>query len=241
MTTTQTTRMYAPTGVGGVIQAPNGTYFVASDGSVTVNAADVRYLTDLGFVFSTTEHRVFTFPGAPVASSATVTVTSTSLTAGSLTIAAQPDVCRQLQVRTDPGTTAITAGSLVMTYTANDGTTQVDTLSLITAASTTATLTTTKGVEVLSSAVISGVTGGTTPGIQIGTNNYLGVPVPPRFSNFTVTSEKKITPTAGTLGLTVPSNDTVPTALVTTGALILPTTAPNGTIGLSFGYNFTFP
>jgi hypothetical protein len=63
--------------------------------------------------------------------SAGVTVASTSLTAGTLTIAAQTDVPRQLAAIIYPGTTSITAGSLVYTYTANDSTAQVDTLSLV--------------------------------------------------------------------------------------------------------------
>ena len=77
--------------------------------------------------------------------------------------------------------------------------------------------------------------------IQIGTNNYLAVPAPPRFVDFAVTSEKKTTPTAGTLGLSVPSDDTVPTLLITAGALVTPSTVPDGTHQLSFGYNVTYP
>jgi hypothetical protein len=244
MSTTQTVRLFAPTGVGGLIQAPGGNYPVLSDGTVTVNAADVQYLMALGFEYAVIEHRVYTTAGAPVAQSTSQTVGSTSLTVGSLTIAAQPDTPRQLQAIVYPGG-AITAGVLTLTYTANDGTTQVDALSLIMASQTAgtagATLATTKGVERIASAVVSGLTGGVSPGIQIGTNNYVAVPVPPRFVDFVVNYEKKISFTAGTLGLSVPSDDTVPTLLNTAGALITPTTVPNGTNWLSFGYTFVFP
>lgn len=244
MSTTQTVKLFAPTGAGGQIQASNGTYFVASDGTVTVNAADVQAFLALGFEFAVTEHRIFNFPGAPAILNATVTVGSTSLTAGSLTIAAQPDVARQVQAVVFPGG-AITAGTLTFTYTANDGTTQVDALSLVMASQTAgtagATLATTKGVERMASAVVAGLTGGVSPGIQCGTNNYLGVPVPPRFVDFAVTSEKKITPTAGTLGLSVPADEAVPTLVITAGALVTPTTVPNGTLGFSVGYNVTSP
>ena len=244
MSTTQTVKLFAPTGGGGQIQAPNGTYFVASDGTVAVNAADVASLVALGFEFAVTDHRNYVFPGAPVAQSATVTVSSTSLTVGSLTIAAHPDVPRQVQAVVFPGG-AITAGTLTYVYTANDGTTQTDALSLVMASQSTgvagATLATTKGVERMTSVTVAGLTGGVSPGVQAGTNNYLAVPVPPRFVDFAVTSEKKITPTNGTLGLTVPSDDTVPTLLITAGALVTPSTVPDGTHGLSFGYNVTYP
>jgi len=241
MATTQTVRMFAPTGIGGLIQAPSGTYAVASDGVVTANAADAQFLLGLGFQFAVTDHKLYTTGGAPAASSAAVTVSSTSLTAGSLTIAAQPDTPRQLQAVVFPGaTTAITAGNLVLTYTANDGTTQVDTLSLVMATQTAgtagATLTTTKGVERLASAVVSGLVGGTSPGVQIGTNNFLAVPVPPRFVDFAVVAEKKITWATG-----LPADEAVPTSFITAGALVTPTTNPNATLGFSFGYNVTFP
>jgi hypothetical protein len=246
MATTQTVRLYAPVGIGGLIQAVNGTYTVASDGTVTVNAADVQYLVSLGFEYAVTEHNFYTWPGAPVAASNTVTVSSTSLTVGTLTIAAQPDVPRQLQTIVYPGTSAITAGTLTYVYSANDGTTQTDSFSLTgmasqTAGSAGATLSTTKGVERLTSITIAGLTGGTTPGVAVGTNGYLAVPVAPRFVDFVVTAEKKVTPTAGTLGLSVPSDDTVPTALITSGALISTTTAPDGTHQLSVGYTYVYP
>ena len=246
MSTSQTVRMFAPTGVGGTIQAINGTYVVASDGTVTVNASDVQYLQSLGFQFALVDHRQYTTPGAPVAANIGVTATSTSLTVGTLTIAAQPDVPRQLQAIVYPGTSFITAGTLTWVYTANDGTTQTDVSSLTGMASQTvgaagATLSTTKGVERLTSLTVAGLSGGTSPGIQVGTNNYVAVPVPARFVDFAVTSEKKLTPTAGTLGLTVPSDDTVPTLVISSGALVTPTTVPDGTHQLSFGYNVTLP
>lgn len=246
MSTTQTVKLFAPPGVGGQIQASNGTYFVASDGTVTVNAADVASLVSLGFEFAVTDHRIYAFPGAPVASSATTTVSSTSLTVGSLTIANQPDVPRQLQAVVFPGTSSITSGTLTYVYTANDGTTQTDVFPLTgmasqTAGSAGATLATTKGVERLTSATVAGLTGGTSPGVQVGTNNYLGVPVPPRFVDFAVTSEKKASPAVSSTGLSVPSDDAVPTLVIAAGALVTPTTVPDGTHQLSIGYNVTYP
>lgn len=244
MSTTQTVRMFAPTGIGGLIQAPNGTYVVGSDGVVTVNAADAQFLIGLGFQYAVTQKFTYTTPGAPVAQSATVTTASGALSNGTLAIT-QPDCNRQIQAIVFPGTTSITAGTLTYVYTANDGTTQTDVLNLAMASQAAgvagATLATTKGVERMTSMTVAGLSGGTSPTIEVGTNNFLGVPVPQRFADFAVLSEKKITPTAGTLGLTVPSDETVPTTLITTGALISPTSAPNGTLWLSFGYNATYP
>jgi hypothetical protein len=230
--------MFAPSGIGGLIQAPNGTYTVASDGTITANSADVQYLVSLGFEFAVIDHRFFVFPGAPAIKNATVTVSSVALTSGTLTIAAQPDVPRQLAVVLDPSGT-ISAGTLTMVYTANDGTSQTDVLSLVATGLT--TLTTTKGVERLTSATVAGVSGGSTPGIQVGTNNFLAVPVPPRFVDWALTSEKKITPTAGTLGLSVPADEAIATLVVSSGALFSPTQVPDGTHGMSVGYTYTYP
>jgi hypothetical protein len=60
---------------------------------------------------------------------------------------------------------------------------------------------------------------------------------PPTFS---VTKETKITPIAGALGLSVPSDETVGT-VTAAGALVSPTTAPNGSGSLNFCYSNAFP
>jgi hypothetical protein len=59
-------------------------------------------------------------------------VASVALANGALAIANQPDTARQVDARVDPGAAAITAGTLTVTYAANDGTAaQVDVLSLV--------------------------------------------------------------------------------------------------------------
>jgi len=246
MATSATVKMFAPPAGGGAIQTQfSGTVYVGTDGTVTVNAQDVPTMVALGYQFAVAGHNFWSTPGAPVAASATVTVSSAALSNGTLTIAAQPDVPRQLAAVVFPGTLNITAGTLTYTYQANDGTVQVDVLSLVmgsqAAGTAGGTLNTTKGVERLISAVVAGLSGGASPGIQVGTNNYLGVPVPPRFVDFALVSEKKTTPTTGSLGLTVGSDDTVSTNLISTGALVSPTTAPDGTHWISFGYTFNSP
>jgi hypothetical protein len=240
-------KLIAPAGVGGVVQGRSGTtYTIASDGTISsVSPLDVDALINDGFLFAIPRHNTAVIP-APVAASAGVTVASVALANGTLTVAAQPDVPRQLQIIVNPGTTAISAGNLAMTYTANDGTAQVDNFSMVMAAGAAAgtivtTLSTSKGVEHLASAVVTAMSGGTSPAIQIGTNNYLALPVDPGFVDFAVTSEKKITPTAGTLGLSVPADNTVSTVAISAGALYTPTTVPDGTHSLSIGYNYTYP
>ncbi len=240
-----TVRMYAPPGAGGVIQTNNsGNVFVQSDGTVTVQATDALDLLKLGYEYANFGHNYYTVQGAAVASVA-ATVTSTSLTAGTYAIAAQPDYPRQLQVQTSPGTTSISAGTLTAVYLANDGTTQTDSFSLAQSAQAAAntignTQTTTKGVEHVVSFTVAGLTGGTSPGIQIGTTNYLGMPVPPRFAGFAVTKETKIIPTAGSLGLQVASDETIG-SVIASGGLVQPTTAPATSFGLSFGYTYFYP
>lgn len=240
-----TVRLFAPAGVGGLIQTANsGNVFVQSDGTVTVNSSDATDLIRLGYQFAVTQHNYLTVQGAAVAAVA-ATVTSVALTVGTLTVAAQPDYPRQLQFQISPGTTSISAGTLTAVYLANDGTTQTDSFSLAQSAQASANLigmtqTTTKGVEHVISLTVAGVTGGTSPGIQVGTTNFLGMPVAPRFVDFAVTKETKVIPTAGSLGLQVASDETIG-SVIASGGLVSPTTAPATSFGLSFGYTYIMP
>ena len=247
-------KMFAPAGFGGsLLTANSGTVFVQSDGTVTVSALDANDLIKLGFQFAVVQHGVYAPPAAPAAASQAATVTSVSLSAGStsLTIAAQPDLPRQLQALVSCGSPAL-SGVLQMTYVANDGTTVVDSLAFTSAGTLAAgqigaTLATSKAVEKLVSAIALGITGGSSQGIQIGTNTSLGIPVSPRFVDFAVTKESRIT-VAGTV-----NSSSVATSLITAadeavgtvnaaGAMIIPTgVAPDGTHLFSFSYNQTLP
>ena len=207
MSSTTSVKLFAPASAGGSIQTPNsGVVFVASDGTVSVQAQDVAALIAAGFQFAVTAHRQYNTPGAPAIASANNIVSSVALSTGSLTIAAQPDVARQLAVVVNSGTVSLSSGLVTLVYAANDGTTVTDSLGFAT----------------------------------IGTNATLALPVDPRFVDFAVTKETKVTPTAGTLGLSVPADETVGT-VTASGGLIAPTTAPNGTTQLSFGYSYTYP
>jgi hypothetical protein len=195
-----------------------------------------------GFQWAVTVHRGYNTPGAPATANASVTVASTNLTAGSLTIAAQPDVSRQLAVVVNPGTSTLTAGTVTMTYAANDGTTQTDVLAFGPTA-VNQTLNTTKGVEHLTSAVVGTPTYGSgagNGGIIVGTNATLALPVDPGFVDFAVTKETVVTPTAGTLGLSVPADETIGT-VTASGGLVAPTTAPNGSKQFQFDYSYVYP
>jgi hypothetical protein len=236
-------KLIAPAGVGGVVMGRSGTnYTIGSDGTISgVSFLDVDALMNDGFQWAVTAQRVYSTPGAPAIAAAAVTVASTGFSNGTLSIAAQPDVPRQLQAVVNAGAASLVAGQLALTYTANDSTTQTDTLNFGGIASSgTATLQTSKGVVHLTSAVVSGVSGGSSPGVQVGTNGTIAVPVDPGFVDFAVIKETKLTPTAGTLGLMVPADETIGT-VTAAGALIAPTQAPDGTHQLSFGYTYTFP
>lgn len=225
------------------IQCKSGNSYTANSlGVISALSSDANDLENGGCTFAISRHALYTTPGAPAALNAAVTVSSVAFSNGTLTIAAQPDVPRQLAIIiNNPSTSTITAGLLTLTYLANDGTTQTDLISAAGQAGT-LTLNTSKGVEhvVTNGAIVTGVAGGTSPGIQIGTNNYLAVPLEPGFSSWAVTKETKITPTNGTLGLSVPADETVST-LTTSNGLISPTQAPDGTHGLSFLYGYTMP
>jgi hypothetical protein len=239
-------KLIAPAVLGGVVNGRSGqNYVIGADGTISnVNALDVTALMNVGFQWAVTARKSYTTPGAPLAASAAVTVTSTALANGTLAVAAQPDQPRQLQVLINSGSLTLSAGALAsLTYTANDGTTQTDVLAPAGLAATSiATLTTTKGVLHLTGAVVSGVpaAAAANAGIQVGTNATLAVPVDPGFVDFQVLKETKITPTAGTLGLTVPADETIGT-VNSTGAMIAPTQAPDGTHALSFEYTYVFP
>ncbi len=220
-------------------------YVAASDGTIVANSADAANLINAGCQYLEQYHRFWTTPGSPSAASATAIVSSLTLTAGTtttLTIAHQPDVPRQLQALCY-GTMPVSSGALLtLTYLANDGTpAQVDALTI---AGTTnpVTVTTSKGVSVLTSAIVTGVSGGTTPGIEIGTNGYLAVPVDQGFVDLTFTKEVKLTPTlltGTTLSIMVPADESIGT--LGGNGLIQPTVAPNASCGYSWGYLVAAP
>jgi len=156
-------------------------------------------------------------------------VASAALSNGALTIANQPDCPRQAKLRVDPGPSAITAGTATAIYTANDGSTQTDVLSLVTGASTVATLFFSKGVAAITSITVAGLTGGTSPKVQVDSTAVLALPVIPNFVALTGVYEN-VDAAPETVG-----------SVTTSNGAITPTTAPNGTHTYSFGYTFKAP
>ena len=229
-------------GAAGAEYFINGnTYSAASNGLITggsnsagsfvgIKANDLVGLLNAGCTYAV-QRGSYTNFGIVKAASAAVLVASTSLVVGGLTIASQPDVPRQAAFVINPGASAITAGSLAVAYDSTDGVSVSDNLSLATGANTAATLVTTRGVSRLLSATVAGLTGGTTPNIQGGTNNVLALPADVGQAGLTVTMA------------TVDSapDTSLPTQSATDGHLITPYTAPNNTHVYGFGYNFISP
>lgn len=206
-------------GKSGVLYTPD------AYGRITVNTGDIESLLNGGCTYAPNDTRSY-YVGAAAAASAALIVASGAMSNGALTIAAQPDVGRQLQAVVNPGTTAISAGVLTLTYTATDGTTQVDSLSLATALSTLLTLTSSKGALHVTSGAVSGLVGGTSPTLEVGTNTVLGLPVAAGFQGVSVLKEN------------VDGADEAVGTVTAGVGLIKPTTAPNGTHTYVFVYSY---
>ncbi len=202
---------------------------VPATGRVTVGVNDAPALIAAGAQYVSTQVIRQTIPVAPRAATAARVVASTALANGTLSIANQPDVARQIGLRVDPGTTAITGGIATLTYTANDGTTTADQKSLATPASTIFTTNSSKGVQTLTSVIVTGLTGGASPVVQVDDTNSLSMIVPPNFAAFTVQAE--FTDSVKVSGGTVASS----------AASITPTTTPNATHTYAFAAQFTAP
>lgn len=216
--------------VGGVVQGNFGTYQQNADGTYTVDTRDAQSLLALGMNYVKQASRSYVVPAAPLVATSGKVVASAALSNGGLTIANQPDVTRPANVVIGTGTAPVTGGTLAMTYAANDGTAaQVDTFALNLAASATVTLSTSKGIQKLATAVVSGLVGGTSPFIHIDTTAAISVPVDVGAVGFGVYQE--------TVDGVLEANGTLAAAL----GSVAPTTAPNGTHLYSFGYTFTSP
>lgn len=216
--------------VGGLIQGEFGNYGPAADGTYVIDSRDLFAALRAGAALLIKSVQSYTLPGTPIAATAGAYIASVTLSNATLTIAAQPDVPRQAQFILGNGTGPITAGSIAVTYFANDGTTQVDTISAVLGASASSTFNTSKGVSHFTSVIASGIVGGTSPFIYAGPTSVLTLPVAPGATDFAVQKENVsgVDEAVGTL---------------TTGTLggITPTSVPNGTRTYSFLYSFFGP
>ena len=218
----------------GAFQGPNTGSVNAStvDSTFTIDIRDIPFALQAGYVPVYKDSR----QSAPIVSTPAVAtvgaiVASVALTNTSLTIAANPDTMRQVKMRVDPGTTAITAGVCTVTYAANDGTAaQVDVLSLVTPLSTLLTLFLSKGALTVASAVVTGLVGGTSPKIQLDTTAVLAVPVAPGSVDVTITKE-----------VTDGADNSSTLGTLTNAGIWTPHTAPNGTHTFGIAYQTTAP
>jgi hypothetical protein len=216
--------------IGGMIQTQfSGNVAQASDGTVVVDVRDVPDLLRIGAVYINNRTGSQTFGLAPRQASAARIVSSASLANGTLTVANQPDVPRRLTITVWPGTAPISGGTIAFPYTANDGAAQTDSFALAMAASVASTFSTSKGVLVAGSAVVTGLAGGASPGVQIDDTNFLAMMVEPGFQNF---AELKENYESG--------NVTVGTLAASAGC-ISPNIQPNGSHTYGFSYSYTAP
>ncbi len=220
--------------IPGVAQAggfsgPNtGLVAANSDGTFTVDVRDIPFAYGAGYVPARTEHRFYYTPGAVASASAGLLFASAALSNGTKSIAANVDVMREVKAVVLPGTTAITAGTLTLTYDANDGTaSQVDALDLTTALSTTKTVAASKGVLRMRSQIVTGLTGGSSPTFYIGSTAAIAVPVAPGAQDTAIVSEW-----LDNAIVTVANAGTISTAGIYT-----PNTAPNATHTFGVSYN----
>lgn len=201
----------------------------APDGTLVVDSRDAPAILAAGGSYVNLVSRWQTISPAPRSGTVGRIVSSTSLANGTLTIANQPDVGRQLAVKVAPGATAITAGNAAILYTANDGSAQTDNFSLVMTSTTVSTFTTSKGALRLSSAIVTGLVGGTTPGVQIDDTNSLSLMVDAGFVDFSVLKE------------TATNVDETIGTVASTAASVIPSTAPDGTHTFGFAYSYLMP
>ena len=201
--------------------------YTPQGGSISgVAQGDIADLVNMGCTFSSVKSRSL-YLGVVLAASLTVTVANVAVANGALTIAAQPDVARQLVATLAPGAADVTAGTLTMVYIAADGSQVTDVLSLVTASGVTKTVTTSKAVARLTSATVAGFVGGSSPTIEVGTNTKVGLPAEQGAVGFSVYKETSDHVDAGGTFVVDAVN----------GLYTLQTT-PNGTHVLNLWYNY---
>lgn len=166
---------------------------------------------------------------------------------GAIVVAAQPPHARKLQVRVVIGTsptTAITAGTLTLVGTDQDGNAITEVISLITTASV--TLKTAHAFASLTSGTVAGYTAsgsGTGNTLGIGLSNDFGVSGSSGVTTLTCVKATKTTTTV-TGGVTawsvVSADDVASTAVVDSVArTIAPTTAPDASGLIDFQFTYT--
>jgi len=165
---------------------------------------------------------------APIAADLTTIKAAADVANGTITIAAQPDYPRKLQVRIVDANSSISAGSLVLVGVGARGQAVTQTIAL---AGGTRTVTTDDAYATLTSGTVSGLTGAASGDtLGIGPATALGLPglktpVPTTFAVHKANVDN--------------ANETVGTVDATAGT-IAPTTAANGTHSYEFWFTQAF-
>lgn len=241
-----TIKLIAPSGQGGIIQGASGVqYVIASDGSVSVNNADVLPLLRSGYALYGAVSKSFFVEAALPADLVSIKAAATPAN-GAITIAAQPPHARKFQIRVVIGTTtttAITAGTLTLVGLDQDGNAVSEVISLVTTASV--TLKSTYAYASLTSGTVAAYAAsgsGTGNTLGLGCSNDFGVPTavnPATPVNLVCT---KVTKALKVLGTSiVAADDVAATATVDAVArTIAPTTAPaaSGLLDFTFTYQY---
>ncbi len=239
-----TLKLIGPAGTGvGIVQGNSGTsYTVASDGSISgVLPQDVPGLIFAGWsLFGTTSGKVSL--NSPLPADLISIKAAAAPANGAITIAAQPPHARKLQVRVVDGGTHITAGTLTLVGTDQDGNAITEVISLIGTADRT---TVTKWAYAhLTSGTVANLAGGGSSTLGMGCSNDFGVPtvsgLGPTPANLVCTKATKVTKVLGTSN--VAADDVATTTTVDAVArTIAPTTAPaaNGLVDYEFTYAFS--
>ena len=214
--------------LGGTIDGNFGTYQPDSNGFFNADSRDAAALLAAGCTYVRKASSSYT-ASAPLVATAGQIHASGALSNSTLTISNQPDVMRQVSGVALAGTSAITAGNLAATYLASDGSTQVDNLPLATPASGTISFNLSKGVQHITSLIVTALAGGASPTVRLDTTAYLALPSDPGAGSFTIGDERV--------------DGTSETATLSTTSLgcVAPGTAPNGTHNFSFVYGFDSP
>lgn len=213
--------------IGGTLQLSySGTVLVPANGIITVDSRDVQALLLDGAKYVSSK-ATSQYIGIPAAGAVGAFVASTAFSNGTLTIAAQPDVPRLASVRVFPGTSPITSGNVAVNYIGNDGQTITDNFSAIGVASAAVSANTSRGVVHINSVIVTGVTGGVSPGVQMDSLNSLALMVDPGFFGFTADKA------------TVDNADNGIISTQSSAACITPSTAPNGTHTFSIAGSYS--
>lgn len=220
-------------GPGGIVQGNYGTYVPSIvDGFYTVDVRDVPQLLSDGLTHLRAAGEFVTIL-APRAASAGRIVASAALSSGSLTIANQPDVARQINVILgNQGSPALGTGSVSITYTASDSQSRTEVFTFGTVPqSGSVTLNLSRPAVQIATGIVSGIGGGTSPFVRVDDTNLLGLVSDNNGNGFHIDAEWDDSAKQASPG-------TLQTGCL--GAVSVVTT-PNGTHNFSFQYGFLAP